>query len=145
MRTAIAVPEVGGGGGVKSAGLANRCPDPKCHGYLTPQTNGNGGLKDVCDKCHRTPAAVQRALEAPAAPSLVEKLAGKKCSVEDCPGRLDRGGVCQCCVRRAKWEDENSPKRACEICGGDIRAARKRCKPCTKIFTKIGYLKKSPH
>lgn len=35
-----------------------RCPDPNCGGWLTPSTNGNGGLRDVCDKCHRsvTPA-----------------------------------------------------------------------------------------
>jgi len=32
----------------------NRCPDPNCGGMLSPRTNGNGGLKDVCDKCHRT-------------------------------------------------------------------------------------------
>lgn len=31
-----------------------RCPDPNCGGTLSPQTNGNGGLKDVCDKCHKT-------------------------------------------------------------------------------------------
>lgn len=30
------------------------CPDPNCGGFLTPKTNGNGGLRDVCDKCHRT-------------------------------------------------------------------------------------------
>ena len=35
-----------------------RCPDPNCGGMLSPQTNGKGGLKDVCDKCHRSvPAA----------------------------------------------------------------------------------------
>lgn len=33
------------------------CPDPNCGGTLRPQTNGSGGLKDVCDKCHRTPKA----------------------------------------------------------------------------------------
>jgi hypothetical protein len=31
-----------------------RCPDPNCGGILSPRTNGNGGLKDVCDKCHRS-------------------------------------------------------------------------------------------
>jgi hypothetical protein len=33
--------------------IVARCPDPNCGGILSPQTNGNGGLKDVCDKCHR--------------------------------------------------------------------------------------------
>lgn len=33
---------------------SNRCPDPNCGGLLRPQTNGNGGLKDVCDKCRRS-------------------------------------------------------------------------------------------
>lgn len=35
----------------------SRCPDPNCGGMLSPQTNGNGGLKDVCGKCHRTVSA----------------------------------------------------------------------------------------
>lgn len=33
-----------------------RCPDPNCGGKLSPTTDGNGGLKDVCDKCRRTVA-----------------------------------------------------------------------------------------
>ena len=46
------------GEGAKNGRLSlNRCPDPNCGGMLSPQTNGNGGLKDVCDKCHRTVSA----------------------------------------------------------------------------------------
>lgn len=49
------LPAGNGHGGLELA----RCPDPNCGGTLSPRTNGNGGLKDVCDKCHRTvPATV---------------------------------------------------------------------------------------
>jgi hypothetical protein len=35
-------------------GLIDRCPDPNCGGVIAPRTNGNGGLRDACDKCGRT-------------------------------------------------------------------------------------------
>ena len=51
-------PRLGNGTGKSERlGMIARCPDPNCGGMLSPHTNGNGGLKDVCDKCHRTVSA----------------------------------------------------------------------------------------
>jgi hypothetical protein len=132
----------GGGGAVKSErlGTVGRCPDPNCGGWLTPKTDGNGGLKDVCDKCHRSVAVSQRVAQ-PAAPARAVT-EGRPCPVEGCPGRVDVGRSCQCCNRRAAWEAEHAPKKSCEICAGDITGARKRCPPCAKLFTKVSTLKK---
>jgi hypothetical protein len=135
--------KIRGGGAVKSErlGTVGRCPDPNCGGWLSPKTDGNGGLKDVCDKCHRSVAVSQRVAQ-PAPPAARAVTEGRPCPVDGCPGRVDVGRSCQCCNRRALWESEHAPKKSCEICGGDITGARKRCPPCAKLFTKVSTLKK---
>jgi hypothetical protein len=125
MKTAV---DRGGGG---PGTIVPKCPH--CGGRVEPKSNGNGSVADRCTSCGRSPDATPATAAAARAPRF-EVAAGSACRVKDCPGTVDGSGRRACCERRAKWAEENVPKRECRICHGRIgQGARELCKACRPI------------
>jgi hypothetical protein len=101
---------------------------PECRGEIEQVTLRGGAMVERCSSCGRGMDGNG------IAPSRVS-MPGKPCSVDGCPGRIDTSGQCPCCVKRARWAEEHTPKRKCEICEGDItgRGGRKLCGACKPI------------
>jgi hypothetical protein len=128
---------------IRSSIASGKCPH--CGGALTPETDGNGGLRDRCTKCFRypsdrAPAATSSTVSAPPAPRRVRSDA-MPCSVEGCRGELDQdSGECPCCAKRAAWEKAHRPEKRCVVCTADLSGTRnqKHCDACKPVVARVG-------
>lgn len=121
--------------------VAQRCPD--CGAAIEKVTFRGGRQVERCSKCGREPHTAPPASNGAERKPLVGS-PGSVCRAEGCPGHIDASGACPCCVKRAAWAAEHTPKRFCEICGGEIQRTRnlKFCKAC-KVVTARARVAKS--